>query len=140
LPSKVASSNSDDVYDCSIIPALALAVEGCFVGDQTLMGRFGFEVSLALVLLAIVSCCIQLGDGGTINSNTPRTVSGIVGAVLALSAGSEHTCAATASGVYCWGSNNYGQVNFCNHMNYSSITHSRYAAWNWKLRVVAVVS
>jgi hypothetical protein len=135
---QVASSNSDDFYDCSIIPALSRAAEGCFVGVPTLMGRFVFHVSLALVSLAIVSCRIQLGDGGTINSNTPRTVSGIVGAVISLAAGSDHTCAATASVVYCWGSNSYGQVNFCNHMNYSSMTHSRYAAWSWKLHVSAV--
>lgn len=52
----------------------------------------------------------ELGDGTTINRNTPTLVSGLTGAVV-VQAGYSHTCARTSVGsLYCWGSNVYGQL------------------------------
>ncbi len=53
----------------------------------------------------------QLGDGTTASRNTPAPVSGLDTGVLAIAAGSNHTCAITAGGAaHCWGHNNGGQL------------------------------
>jgi alpha-tubulin suppressor-like RCC1 family protein len=54
----------------------------------------------------------QLGDGssGAASSGpTPRQVASLAG-VVAIAAGSGHTCAATATQLFCWGRNDFGQV------------------------------
>ena len=53
----------------------------------------------------------QLGDGSTTNRLMPVDVSGLTGAVQAITAGAYHTCAlATAGTVECWGYNGNGQL------------------------------
>jgi alpha-tubulin suppressor-like RCC1 family protein len=53
----------------------------------------------------------QLGDGTSETRLTPVDVSGLESEVIALAAGSRHTCALTTSaGVKCWGDNSSGQL------------------------------
>lgn len=53
----------------------------------------------------------QLGDGSTVNRNTPVDVAGLGAPVIAVVMGFTHTCALTAAGgVKCWGENSDGQL------------------------------
>ncbi len=52
-----------------------------------------------------------LGDGTTTGRLTPVAVSGLSSGVIAVVAGSDHTCAVTSGGgVRCWGNNDFGQL------------------------------
>jgi alpha-tubulin suppressor-like RCC1 family protein len=53
----------------------------------------------------------QLGTGDARNRDTPTAVTGLTGSFVAVTAGTEHTCALRADGaVWCWGSNAMGQL------------------------------
>jgi alpha-tubulin suppressor-like RCC1 family protein len=53
----------------------------------------------------------QLGDGTTTSRATPVTAGDLESGIVAVQAGSVHTCALTGAGtVKCWGDNQYGQL------------------------------
>jgi alpha-tubulin suppressor-like RCC1 family protein len=53
----------------------------------------------------------QLGDGTRENKRTPTDVTGLPSSVKQLSADGDHTCVVTVQdGVFCWGSNRFGQT------------------------------
>ena len=61
----------------------------------------------------------QLGDGNTINRNTPTPMSMPTGVnFTSIAAGTEHACALTPAGdAYCWGDNYYGQLGDGTYIN-----------------------
>jgi alpha-tubulin suppressor-like RCC1 family protein len=76
----------------------------------------GTEHTCALMASGGVQCwglnhAGQLGDG-TISDyrSTPAPVAGLPSAAAAIRPGGSHTCALVANGVWCWGSNYYGQL------------------------------
>jgi alpha-tubulin suppressor-like RCC1 family protein len=63
----------------------------------------------------------QLGDGTTIHSSTPVTVTGLGGTVMAIAAGDYHTVALMSDGtVKTWGYNEHGQLGDGTSSNSSS--------------------
>lgn len=52
-----------------------------------------------------------MGDGTTRDHSIPANVVGLTSGVIAITAGSQRTCAlTTGGGLQCWGNNNYGQL------------------------------
>jgi alpha-tubulin suppressor-like RCC1 family protein len=100
------------------------------------VGNFGqFSLGLAKTTCAIgidgktycwgANQAGQIGDGTTVQRNSPTQVQGLAGSALSVSSGGyadatagSQTCAVLSSGaVQCWGYNNYGQVGNGNTTN-----------------------
>ncbi len=97
-------------------------------GQNVIAASLGYDFGCAIVASGYVYCwggamdippdtsnsSGQMGDGTT----TPRTTAGLVttylgafGPAVAIAAGNEHVCAIDIdSGVWCWGSNEFGQI------------------------------
>ncbi|MEZ4864216.1 MAG: hypothetical protein R3C14_23085 [Caldilineaceae bacterium] len=108
--------NSDgQLGDGTILPsATPMNVVGLASGVIAL--ALGAEHTCALLQNGTVKCwgnnaVGQLGDGSNSDSPLPVDVTGLTGAVVALAAGENHTCALLQSGaVKCWGENTAGQL------------------------------
>ena len=89
------------------VTRLAVGVAAIAAGDSH---------SCALNTLGAVLCWGanqhgQLGNGTTVDSNTPQPVFGLATGVASISAGAFHTCAITLDGTaHCWGLNSVGQL------------------------------
>jgi alpha-tubulin suppressor-like RCC1 family protein len=86
-------------------------------GISTAVGiATGFDHSCALLADGTVRCWGrglegQLGDGSQTNSATPVSAIGMQLPIVAIGAGSSHTCAVLQSGIAtCWGRNANGQI------------------------------
>jgi len=99
-PTLSASSTPLDVANLSSAPTAATAGANhtCALVDTGDLACWGLNDSG------------QLGDGTTTNQYAPTAVTGLDDLVMAVDAGSQHTCANTSGGVYCWGSNADGQL------------------------------
>ena len=82
--------------------------------DRAQQVSAGAQHTCALQYTGSVNCFGLNADGQVTGELDPRAVEPPVrvhplGEVLQLAAGAKHTCGRTADGVYCWGSNQYGQ-------------------------------
>jgi alpha-tubulin suppressor-like RCC1 family protein len=145
LPAGVASIATDD-HSCALLVTGDLWCWGNNLagqlGDGTTTDRAspaavaGLSGLLTQVITADAHTCVllstgvvrcwganrsgELGNGTTVNSLTPTSVTGLTG-VRALAAGQSHTCALVTDGaVRCWGANGSGQLGDGTTMNRSS--------------------
>jgi alpha-tubulin suppressor-like RCC1 family protein len=102
---------NDSLVDSSV------PVDVAGLGSGVVMVSAGGDHTCALTDAGGVKCwggnaSGQLGDGsGPIAKFVPVDVVGLVSGVIAISAGSDHTCAVTSAGrVKCWGAGLHGQL------------------------------
>ena len=107
LEGQLGDGESED----SLVP---VQVEGLESGVAEIAA--GYNHTCALLESGGVKCWGansqgQLGDGSTVNKDTPVDVSGLLGGVTAITAGQQFTCAILSmGGARCWGVNSEGQL------------------------------
>lgn len=137
LTSAVANIAAGDGFTCAVLDDGKRKCWGSNdssqLGDGTAMDRFtpievagwatpyrqieaGEVHSCALTAAGEVRCWGgnsygQLGDGTSVDAQSPVSVAGLGGDIIAISSYYRHTCALnSAGGVKCWGSNDRGQL------------------------------
>jgi alpha-tubulin suppressor-like RCC1 family protein len=114
------------------VTGLSGAVVAIAAGQSDSGGALGGEDhTCALLANGTVECWGynaygELGNNSTTNSSTPVAVTGLSGAVVAITAGGSHTCALLSGGtVQCWGENADGELGdgtMVNSPPYGSLT------------------
>ncbi|MCA0295790.1 MAG: biotin transporter BioY [Actinobacteria bacterium] len=137
LSSKVASISAGETHSCAVTTkgkALCWGYNGNGqLGDNTTVDShtpavvYGMDTKVKSISAGWVGTCAvktsgkarcwgdnsagQLGNGTTIGSVKPVTVSGLTSGVKSVSVGLTHACALKTSGkVVCWGYNAFGQL------------------------------
>ena len=86
------------------------------LGSGVASVSLGYDNGCALMVSGEIKCWgrygdVQLGEGPPAKRLTPVDVPNPPSGVVAISVGKNHACALTGSGaVYCWGSNELGQL------------------------------
>ncbi len=111
-----------DVYgqlgvDMPLLGVSRVALPVVSLGGAVSMLALGGAHTCAVVSGGVAQCWGnnsfggQLGDNTRIDRRTPVNVVGLTSPVMAITAGSAHTCAlTTGGGAKCWGNNNSGQL------------------------------
>lgn len=136
LTSGVAAVGAGSYHSCALTNSGAVRCWGRNqlgqLGDGTTTTRvlptpvFGLASGVAAISVADAHTCAvtavggarcwgwnvfgQLGDRTNIDRATPVPVWGLSSGVLAIDAGTWHSCALTTAGAKCWGRNNVGQL------------------------------
>jgi alpha-tubulin suppressor-like RCC1 family protein len=101
----VSIDTAHDAAACSVAAVVAGGDHTCALTSDGAVYCWGLGQSGELGIGSVATTCSYVG-GNYQCSATPQHVA-LSGAV-SLALGSYHSCAATATGTYCWGSNRYG--------------------------------
>ncbi len=94
-----------------LVTALGSDVLAVAAGGSSTCALVGLDAAHRAVKCWGANYSGQLGDGTNQASDTPVTVQGLPGDVVALAPGGDHYCVlSSAGGVRCWGANFFGQL------------------------------
>jgi alpha-tubulin suppressor-like RCC1 family protein len=133
LSSGVIALDADTYYTCALTSAGGVLCWGLGLGESTGTGHLvpvpvsGLSTGITAIAAGGNHACVLNGGGGVLcwgsnqvgqlgtsapeDRSTPAAVSSLATGVVALAAGSQHTCALIAGGsIACWGTNVNGQL------------------------------